>query len=216
MTVSLLLQMSQFWNQMPGIHYLWRRSSFRQRWAPICVSCISLLAAWTSMDNIEKEGDREREESSSYPWEVPWSSVGSYFLKTRLWCSLGQSSEAGFCLLCVVPCVEGIKVGDVAMNLGLFKKSQEPLSDMSLLVLSVGGNWCGKIRMKYTCCCLRSCTNCESLTLVFFSAVCWKEICEEAEGGSTGSNCCQADVGCCPDEQAATSTPLAHNCWCQP
>jgi hypothetical protein len=66
--------------------------------------------------------------------------VGSYFLKTRLWCSLGQSSEAGFCLLCVVPCVEGIKVGDVAMNLGLFKKSQEPLSDMSLLVLSVGGN----------------------------------------------------------------------------
>jgi hypothetical protein len=51
-----------------------------------------------------------------------------------------QPSEAGFCLLCTVPCVEGIKVSDVAMNLGLFKKSQEPLSDVSLLVLSVGGN----------------------------------------------------------------------------
>ncbi len=66
--------------------------------------------------------------------------MGLYCLKTRLWYSLGQPSEAGFCLLCAVPCVEGIKVGDVAMNLGLFKKSQEPLSDVSLLVLSVGGN----------------------------------------------------------------------------
>jgi hypothetical protein len=66
--------------------------------------------------------------------------VGSYCLKTRLWYSLGQPSEAGFCLLCTVPSVEGIKVGDIAMNLGLFKKSQEPLSDVSLLVLSVGGN----------------------------------------------------------------------------
>lgn len=78
------------------------------------------------------------------------------------------------------------------------------------------------IKLAQICMCLlllRCCTE-YGLTLelffFLFLAVCWKEICAEAKGGSTGPNCVQANLGCCTDEQAATSTPTAHNCRCQP